>query len=459
MMADSDQAAHALTLAPVTGRARIDVLDILRGIAILGIFFMNIPFMGNQVWLSQWNIRAIGWTHADQVAWSVIQITWEGTQRCLLEFLFGAGMMVLTAKAMEPDGPVAVADLYYRRNLWLLGFGLLDIFVFLWPGDILHVYALAALFLFPFRKLGPKTLIALGLIWSTASAIGLAGGGGAIEYASRTALIRTVDAAHVAQAQHKPLTKEQKDGLAEWQKKLDRIAKPSDDIKKRAEAEKAGHKGGFFAYASFLWGAWMTIAGEGSVLFGVFEAFSTMLIGIALWKWGVIQGKRSTGFYGGMLVLGYGLGMGARAMGVHEITSFQPIPKTIWITSEYARLCVGLGHIALVNLLVRNKVGNAIMAPFKAAGRTAFSLYFCEQVIGLYILFSPFGFNLYGRYSYFGLAMIASATFVGLLIVANIWQRFFLNGPMEWAWRSLAYCKPQPFRRHGERVPATVTGP
>src|SRR3546814_19284688 len=65
-------------------------------------------------------------------------------------------MMILTARAMEPDGPVAVADLYYRRNLWLLAFGVVNAVVLFWPGDILHIYALAALFIFPFRRLGPK---------------------------------------------------------------------------------------------------------------------------------------------------------------------------------------------------------------------------------------------------------------------------------------------------------------
>lgn len=453
----ADGSTQTVALAPVAGRARIDVLDILRGIAILGIFYMNIPFMGNHVWMEQFDIRSIGWTHADRNAWAIIQITWEGTQRCLLEYLFGAGMMVLTARAMEPTGPVAVADLYVRRNLWLLGFGLLDIFGFLWPGDILHIYALSALFLFPFRLLKPKTLLAIGLIWSTAAFLGVAGGG-VQEYIARTQLMHQVDAAHAAQVAHKPLTTDQGEALKEWQKKLDRIAKPDAKTKERIEQENEGHKGGLLAYASMLWGAWMIITAKGSLIFGVIEAFSTMCIGIALWKWGVIQGLRSTRFYTGMLVIGYGLGMGARALGVWEVMHFYPIPKTIWFTAEYARLLVGLGHIALINLLVRSKVGALIVSPFKAAGRTAFSLYFLEQTIGLWILFSPFGFNLWGKYSWAGLAYIATATWVLLLIVANIWVRYFQMGPMEWAWRSLAYGKRQPFR-HAPVEPAIIVGP
>src|SRR5438876_1205546 len=120
-------ARQPIDLAPVMGKARIDVLDMLRGIAILGIFFMNIPFMGESIPKLFVDITSIGWTHADQASWYAVQILLEGTQRGLLELLFGAGMMVLAAKAMEPDAPIAIADLYWRRNLWLLAFGIADI--------------------------------------------------------------------------------------------------------------------------------------------------------------------------------------------------------------------------------------------------------------------------------------------------------------------------------------------
>ena len=49
-----------------------------------------------------------------------------------------------------------------RRNLWLIGFGMVNAFILLWYGDILYAYGVTALFLFPFRKLAPKWLIAIG---------------------------------------------------------------------------------------------------------------------------------------------------------------------------------------------------------------------------------------------------------------------------------------------------------
>ncbi len=88
----------------------------LRGLAILGIFYINVPYMAASVWTFSADVRLIGWTPADRDAWAAVNLFFAGTQRCLLEFLFGAGMMVLARKAMAPDGPVAVADLYYRRQ-------------------------------------------------------------------------------------------------------------------------------------------------------------------------------------------------------------------------------------------------------------------------------------------------------------------------------------------------------
>lgn len=428
-------------LTPVRGKARIEVLDILRGIAILGILTMNLPFMSGPIMLSMRDLRLMGWTSADQWAWSWIQIFWEGTQRGLLEFLFGSALMVLAAKAMKPDGPVAVADLYIRRALWLLLFGFIDIFIFLWPGDILHIYALAALFLFPFRHLRPRLLIPLGLLFATAMGVG-----GAIQYVERVDMAAHVESARQHKAQGKPLTKEEVKAVADWQKKLDRL-KIDKETRKLADEESKARSGGYIAYAAFMWNGWMMIASKGGIYMGIAEAFPAMLIGIALWKLGIIQGQRSTRFYAITALLAYGFGLTARWIGVVEITTFQPIPKTFWITSEYARLAVSLGHVALVNLLIRFHIPHAILKPFVAAGQVAFSLYFLEQVIGINILFSPVALGLHGTFGWATLWGWATGIALLLLLVANIWTRYFISGPMEWAWRSLSYWRIQPFRR------------
>ncbi|MDG2532431.1 DUF418 domain-containing protein [Sphingomonas sp. HITSZ_GF] len=414
-------------LAPVRGNARIDVLDMLRGIAILGIFYINVPYMAASVWTFSADVRLIGWTVPDQAAWTAINLFFAGTQRCLLEFLFGAGMMVLVRKAMVPDGPVAVADLYYRRNLWLLAFGLFDVFVLLWPGDILHIYALAALFLFPFRLLGPKTLVALGLGWAVLTGIGIPEYG-AREYAARTELVQRVEAGEPA-------------AVAEWRK----LATHKPDAVLVAREHQA-HQGGWLPYAKEAWSYWSYLASLWLV-WDVLEAFCTMLIGVALWKWGVIQGQRSTRFYAWLLLAGYGFGLTARAVGLSETLGFLPGPRSLWVTGEFARIAIGLGHLAAVNLAVKSRAGAALLGVFKAPGRMAFSLYFLQQIAGMYILFAPWGFNLWGRFGWAQMAAISTIGIVVLVVLANIWMRYFVSGPLEWAWRSLAYVKLQPFRR------------
>jgi uncharacterized protein len=430
---------EAATIAPVTGKARIEILDILRGIAILGIFFMNIPFMAAPIAKLFLNIPSLGWSPLDQASWYAVQITLEGTQRGLLELLFGAGMMVLAAKAMQPDGPVAVADLYWRRNLWLILFGLADVFVLLWPGDILHIYGLAALLLFPFRKLGPNLLLGLGMLYALFIAVT-----GGLQYQERAELIGRVHAVQEKQASHAALSPTDKKTLQEWRKIVARRAAGGEEMKQYTELEKKGHSGGLIAYARMNITAWIGFV-SGSLLFNVAEAFCMMLIGISLWKWGVIQGQRSAGFYLGLMLLCYLPAIGLRAIAAQEMTTLVPIARTGWFSQEFARIAMSIGHVALINLVVKSGAGRALLAPFKAAGRTAFSLYFLQQIIGLWILYAPWGPNLWARQSWSDMHGTALIVIAGQLLLANLWVRAFTSGPLEWAWRSLAYVRWQPF--------------
>lgn len=443
LSSNAGPAAKALHLAPVRGRDRIAGLDVMRGIAILGIFFMNIPFMAGPVWLSEMDPRRMGWTGADKATWIVLQTFWEGTQRGLLQFLFGAGLMVTAAKAMEPDGPVAVADLYIRRNLWLVLFGLFDIFCLLWPGDILHAYGLAALALFPFRKLAVRWLIVLGLGFAAFTAVT-----GAMQYSDRSATQTAYLSAQAKEQARQPLTKDEAEAVKAWRKIEGMIAGNDPATAEQARIEATARATtSMVAYAGWLIGTYSTIIDKGALLFDVPEAFCAMLLGIALWKLGFIQGKRATRDYLLILVLAYGIGLGARYLGCAERLAFMPQPKTIWITDELARLAVSLGHVAAINLLVRGATTGRIVGVFKAAGQMAFTLYFMEQIIGVWIMFSPIGLDLPGGQGWAHLALQAGAVAAMLLAFANLWMRAFVSGPLEWLWRSLSYGARQPFRR------------
>ncbi len=427
-------------LAPVAGRARIEVLDVLRGLAILGIFYMNIPFMATPVLRTMFDPVTLGWSPADAGAWMTIQVVLEGTQRCILQFLFGAGMMVLTARIVDPDGPVAVADLYFRRTLWLLAFGVFDIFGMLWPGDILHVYALAALFLFPFRRLGPKTLVAIGSLLALFQLVT-----GGYHYLDRAALVARHRAVEASVAAHRPLTPADRQTLAAWRTWNSHFAMPP-AVQAADRAEPAAHRGGFLPYASFMWAGYANFLYP-SLLATVIEAFCAMCIGVALWKWGIVQGARSRRFYLVLALCCYAVAVPLRWREAVDTVSRELIPRSGWATGEVGRLLMGLGHVGLVNLLMLTGPGRALLAPFRAAGRTAFSLYFLESFIGMWVLFAPWGLNLWGRMGWAALAVTAPAVILFCHVVANLWVRAFAMGPLEWLWRSLAYRRRQPFRR------------
>jgi uncharacterized protein len=444
-------AGEAAEFGPVRGRARIDVLDVLRGVAILGILFMNIPFMGTNV--SSWmtDFRRLSWSAADQVTWATIAVVWEGTQRGLFEFLFGAGILVFTAKAMKPDDPVLVADLYYRRNLLLVAFGLIDIFVIGWVGDILLAYGLTALLLFPFRKAPPKVLLAMGLAFAA-----LMAGGGAFGYQERIAKIHQVEALEAKRGQGARLSAEDKKTLEKWQEKRDAhdLSKPpSKEAQGAIDAERKAREGAPHQYVMFAWFVWNKIFGDGNgTFFTVLEAASGMCLGMALFKWGVIQGERSMRFYALLAVGAYAVGFGLRAWDVAEIYRFSPWPTPGMISGEFARLMVTLGHVGLLNLAMKTAAGRKALAPFKAVGRTAFSIYILTSLVTLWFVFAPWGLGLWGKFGWTELAAAAAVIDGVMLVLANLWLRFYLSGPLEWVWRSLVYWKRQPFVRSRAEV-------
>ncbi len=151
----------AETGGPAPAARRIEALDFVRGVALCGILLMNITAFGlPDAYVNPTNSG--GATGANLWAWIVTEIGFEGTQRALFSMLFGASAILLTSR-LEAAGRPDAADIYLRRNLWLVGFGFVNAFIFLWFGDILYAYGVAALFLYVFRKLAAKWLLAIGL--------------------------------------------------------------------------------------------------------------------------------------------------------------------------------------------------------------------------------------------------------------------------------------------------------
>ena len=429
---------------------RIEMLDVLRGLAILCILFMNIPGMGGFVGSGPEDPRIVSWTAADHFAFGA---TWmiDGTMRGLLQLLFGAGMMISLRGAMTPDGPVGPLDAFLRRNLWLIAFGLFNALVLQWMGDILLLYGLTALFLPPFRLLRPRTLFAIG-----AGMIFLSTVGGAVAgYMGRVETAHAYAAAQAKAAMHKTLSDDEKDSIDAGRKTLDARSFPPRGEEKEAIAKQVkARAGGFIANWKESFRQWSEFQFDLSFLgYNIAESLSAMLIGAALYGWGVVQGRRSTGFYVRLIAGCYGLGFAARALSLHELLKFpvtlEPsLYRTVVFTlGHLARLPISIGHVALVALLLRVGWGARLVRPLAANGKLPLTTYFTASAVTMLFLFPGWGLGLWGRYGSAGLALIATAIIGVQIVAANLWLRGYVTGPAEWLWKTLAYARRQPWRR------------
>ena len=119
--------------APVNQSERIVILDSLRGIAILGILLMNIPGFALPDPAAYGDLSVLNEMGTINFkVWYFIDWFMEGSQRALFSMLFGAGIILFITRQEKKAEGLYPADYFFRRQLWLLVFGLFNAFVLLW---------------------------------------------------------------------------------------------------------------------------------------------------------------------------------------------------------------------------------------------------------------------------------------------------------------------------------------
>ncbi len=158
--------------APVPENERISAIDAVRGFALLGILLMNIIAFAMHAAAYDDPTVIGGSTGPNLIVWAVLHVLAEGKMRCLFSLVFGTSMILLTSR-LEASGRPA-ADIYYRRTIWLLLFGIADAYL-LWLGDILYPYALCGFLLYPFRNMKPNGLLIIGSAFLVATSVAYVG--------------------------------------------------------------------------------------------------------------------------------------------------------------------------------------------------------------------------------------------------------------------------------------------
>ena len=424
---------------PVTSADRISSLDVIRGVALFGILMMNIVGFGLPFAYDN-PTNSGGADGLNLFAWQFNTLLFEGTMRGLFSILFGAGIVLMTSRAEARDPSIAVADTYFRRNLWLIAFGLIHSWLFLFTGDILYRYGVVALFLFVFRKVSPRYLIVLGML-----VLASLGAKDVYWTMQDRQAFAAAESAQVMLDNGNEISEAQQEAIDGWQKTIEDAKTSPEKIEEMVTAKQ----GGYFENIAFNAERIIQSQSFELYMFTFWDTAGMMLIGMALLKLGVLNAKRSTRFYLSMMAAGYGVGLSINAYEVNLLLnnnfSYMAVGQA-FMTYDLGRLPVTLGHVGLVMLICRNGWLRWLTTRIAAVGRMALSSYVMHTIICIFIFFG-IGFAMFGELQRYQLYYVVFGIWIFQLIVSPIWLKYYRFGPLEWLWRSLTYNKRQPMKR------------
>jgi uncharacterized protein len=432
--------------APVREAERISSVDVLRGVSLMGILIMNIcdfayGFADYAYPLSTVKPVFIGpHAHVNTTLWFLRWILAEGKMRALFSLLFGAGVILMTGRAEARGAGVRTADIYTRRNMWLMLFGMLHCY-FIWNGDILYFYATTALiFLFPMRHLKPKTLIWVGSCVLLLNTL-------VVQVGQTTGIYFQHKSYVKAQAKldhHQPMTEDDWKSLDSWHKAENQWRPSTKDMYKNIADHKSWPKG----FAADVKNAF-----QGETI-GAYAGFGDwlgmMLLGMALFKNGFLTGKLKTSSYILFAVIGLGIAWPLTFIGAWHAWKggFDYVQTYLWMQAPYdiGRVGGALGNAAVILLLLRAGVFKWVFTRIAKVGQMALSNYLLTSTSmqAIFVWCKP---HWYGYLDYYKVYYVVACVWLVNLVFSSIWLHYFQFGPIEWCWRSLTYWKRQPMRR------------
>ena len=367
---------------PVAETGRITHLDALRGVAVLGILVMNAVSYGLAP-AAYFNVSAGSSTPLDWIIGVAGEILVDQKFMGIFSLLFGAGIVLFADRAAAKGARAGRLSLW--RNLLLLGIGALH--VALWDGDVLMVYAIAAPLLILARRLPPRLLFGAGATIYLVTPI-------------ISALFRT--------------------GIDAGGRQLGELWLSEGDTSDAVLL--------FFVLHVFL------------------RAVGMMLIGVALYRTGVLSGRRSRRWYRRMAVAGLGTGLPLAALGVlvGAFDDFAPTTALLaMIPNTLGTIPAALGWTSLI-ILWNSRSPTALHGRVRALGRMALTNYLTQTVLGIVAL----------RVALHGVELTRTGV-LGFIVVtwalqlwwSQAWLSRFRFGPCEWLWRIATYRRMQPLRR------------
>ncbi len=410
-----------MTPVPVPSGERIETLDVLRGFALLGILAMNVRAMAAPFGTYLYPYALFDFTGASRAAYIFTSVVFDLKMMGLFSMLFGAGVLLYAAKPTESGLPPR--GLWFRRMFWLLAIGLVHAYL-IWDGDILVPYALCGLLLLWWvRRFSAGVLLALSMAFLLVGVL--------LSVSHGMAWTTMSEAERATELEMLTPTREQaSQHLARM------LGSYSEVVAHRAP----------------------TVFMAQTIYFGLFffwRCSGMMLLGMALYKWGFLDGRRPARDYliAAATCLPLGLALAWYGTVALERVRFAMPDRTIADLWNYVgAIFASVGYAAVLILVVKGGVLTGLRWRLAAVGQMAFSNYLLQSLIAS-ALFLGWGLGWAGRLDYAEQLIVVAIIWSVQLALSPVWLRQYRFGPAEWLWRSLTYWQRQPMRRETPRSP------
>lgn len=431
-------------LTAVKLNQRIQSMDVIRGFAVLGILLMNIPGFATHEFFLYWHDAIKGETTTNGIIFKGAMILFDGKMRGLFTLLFGAGLMLFIEN--KNNNSIQVADLYFKRMMWLLLFGLVDAYLLLWSGDVLYEYAMCGIFAFAFRTMKAHNLLLMSL--SILAVVIYFSGSPFLERKEKYIEYKQVEK---LLNEHKAVNDNQKEVHDEFSVvkgtflpfSKSHIHNVTESIYNREAKMKSDYPTIFSKNAEDL------IPYHTQEFFMVmWESFATILLGMALFKFGFFQEKLNKNVYRIFVFVGIPLGITLCGISVLNMVYTQAELINAMETRNFSinhiggtgRIVLTVSYASAILLLCKVNWLKSFLSLFANVGRMALTNYMMQTILcSLY--FFGFGFNHYGEYDAKGLLLFVMIIWAIQITYSKIYFHFFQIGPLEWLWKRLTYGK------------------
>jgi len=172
-----------------------------------------------------------------------------------------------------------------------------------------------------------------------------------------------------------------------------------------------------------------------------------MLIGMSVFKLGVLSGMKSDRFYlvVGSIVLVTGLMLVLTGVHFHQANHWS-LEYSFLLGSQFnywGSVLIGLAYVCLVCLACKRQWLVKFQESLAAVGQMALTNYLMQTIICTTIFYGH-GLGWYGYLDRPQLIVIVVVIWCIQLVCSRIWLSHFRFGPFEWFWRSLSYWRIQP---------------